>query len=535
MQALKRLLLFFLFFNLLLLTTTLSGTAMATNADQELQDLKTQLKVLQQRIDKLETKQKKEAKKTKQIKNGIQTVYKKASAVSGLLEKYKIRTGAYLSSRYFALDRDFDDLNGADDSDSVMLNYLDLKLSANPTPDLQFHSTLTMYKLWGSDTDIQTAGGNPYNLSSTPSDSSIFVKRAYADYRPAFLKHLVNLEFGRLPTSGGYLTKYRYNRPSQTTYPDLAFNGESDGAALTLYLNMIPYLKTLTLVYTKGSKDEDDHPFTSDSPKLDAVNFYVVQLDSEIPFLRGSNFTAQWIRVQNLRNPAPEATKEAIADNIASTAMALGLVQDYEQSLFKTQVMDTLTVNNPEDFGYYDKLILQFDNERILGTPIDFFASIGWSFTHPNGDMTTYQTTHPSLTPLLGTDPLPLVSESAPYILSKSNQDKKQGQAVYLGLRLNIDINKLNNPKLGVEYNHGSRYWAGMNVAALDPYQKLDVRGDVWEIYWIQPFIKNKIQFRAGYQYIDRDYTDNPFTVYGLPTKVDETDQLFYVSLDLLL
>lgn len=122
------------------------------------------------------------------------------------------------------------------------------------------------------------------------------------------------------------------------------------------------------------------------------------------------------------------------------------------------------------------------------------------------------------------------------YLVSSDNQEEKEGRAVYVGLRYNIDFAKLNNPKVGFEYNYGSKYWIGMDMGGLDPFKKLNIRGHVYEGYWIQPFVQNKIQLRLGYQYIDRDYTDSLFGgVYGAPQKIDEIDKVFYMSMDFTL
>ena len=60
-------------------------------------------------------------------------------------------------------------------------------------------------------------------------------------------------------------------------------------------------------------------------------------------------------------------------------------------------------------------------------------------------------------------------------------------------------------------------------MAGLDPYQKLNTRGEVWEVYWIQPLVQPILQCRFGYQKVERDYTSTLFGgLYGAPEEIDQ-------------
>lgn len=337
----------------------LSGPLYAYDSkDEEIKELKKQLMLIQQRLEKLEKEQKAQKEETKQVKSYVGTIYKKTGGIVEKLNKIKLSASADLYSTYYNVSQDID--KGATNTEDTFTNLLDLKFSAQPTDELQFHATLTMYKLWGAWNDAYSSvAASDYDVTAKPSDSSIRVKRAYVDYRPKFLNGVVNLEFGRLPTSGGYLTKYRYNIPARTTYPDLAFNGNSDGVALTFYLDkFLPYLNTLTFVYTKSKYDRDAYPFLSDNIDLSDVNFYTVQLDSKVPYIDRSRLTLLWIRTDQLRIPY-NSEQRALLSNKLNSALSGQL--------------DTITY--PEYLGYFDKFIAQFDAERIYNTPIDIFLS----------------------------------------------------------------------------------------------------------------------------------------------------------------
>jgi len=375
-----------------------------------------------------------------------------------------------------------------------------------------------MYKLWGTWNAPESIRSSDFNYSSNPSDSGFKVKRAYVDYRPEWLGQHVNLTFGRLPTSDGYLTRYKYNRPSQTSYPDLAFNAESDGAAFTFYFDN-PLAKSLNLVYARSEDDTDMYPFKDDSNGLEDIDFYAAQLNSNLPFIDNSTFVLQWLRVDNIRVTGDDVMRDFIDDYNT-------LLQFTGQPPFVTDI------SFPSELGHVDKYTVQLNNDRLFDSPFDFFVSASWSKSKPNGDQ-IYLNGQPLNPAALPADIQPYTKYL--YLLSDDNQDKESGYAFYAGLRYNIESALLRNPKIGLEYFDGSEYWVGLNIAALDPAQKLNTRGSVWEIYWVQPCVENLLQFRTGYQLIDRDYTESIMAgLYGAPSKTDEEDNLFYFSAEFM-
>jgi hypothetical protein len=255
------------------------------------------------------------------------------------------------------------------------------------------------------------------------------------------------------------------------------------------------------------------YPFQKDSEGLEDIDFYAVQLNSNLSFLDNSVFIFQWLRVDNIRMTGDDVLRDA--------------VDDYNMYL-QLSGQGHLVVTDlifPQELGYADKFTLQLDNDRVFDSPIDFFASVAWSKSHPNGEQVHANNMPPNIQEAI---------ESL-YLLSSDNQDSQSGWAFYTGVRYNIGSALLRNPKIGLEYFQGSEYWMGLNVAASDPYQKLNTRGSVWEIYWVQPCVENMLQFRTGYQLIDREYTESLFAgLYGAPEKTDEEDTLIYASFEFM-
>lgn len=99
------------------------------------------------------------------------------------------------------------------------------------------------------------------------------------------------------------------------------------------------------------------------------------------------------------------------------------------------------------------------------------------------------------------------------------------GSIIYLGGRYDI---KSSGTKIGLEYNHGTKYWIGMVPAGDDIWtSKLGTRGDVYEVYAIQELNKKpiakrgKAYVRLGYQYYKFKYTGSNNWL-GEPKSIDD-------------
>ena len=87
--------------------------------------------------------------------------------------------------------------------------------------------------------------------------------------------------------------------------------------------------------------------------------------------------------------------------------------------------------------------------------------------------------------------------------------------------RYKLPIASIYAPKIGFEYNYGSKYWTGfLSNGGGDMVNKLGTNGDACELYFIQPVDEKHLYFRAGAVYMDFDY-NNPMTVYGSQQKSD--------------
>lgn len=459
--------------------------------------------------EKIEKRFEDQDEEIKSLKENLAFVYKQTIKDSGIIEQYKLENEIYFRTSYFDMNRE-NNFTGDSSYENAVVNAFDLKFSAQPLDEVQFNATFSMYKLWGAWNSPESIRSSDFTYSSTPSDAGVKVKKAYVDYRPEWLKGRLSMTFGRLPTVDGYLTKYRYNRPSQSSYPDLAFNAESDGVAFTVYFKSALF-NSLNLVYARSEDDTDMNPFETDPLGLEDINFYAAQLNTTLPFLDDAAFSVQWLRVDDIRVSGDDVIRDLAR-------------------FYMPQVANTIVF--PETLGNINKYSVQLDKEKVFGHPIDIFVSAAWSDPEPNKEQILVNGK-----PL---DPAILPPEIAPYtkylyLTSADNQQSDTGWAVYAGARYHFNSKQFKHPKIGFEYFKSSEYWVGLNVAGLDPYQKLNTRGKVWEVYWIQPLVQPLLQCRFGYQNVEREYSSTLFGgLYGVPEEVDQEDSLAYVSMEFM-
>ncbi len=466
-----------------------------------------------QKIEKVEQEQQAQAEKDEQLRVNLGKVYKKAMAAeNAVLDKVEI--GAFLENTAYWLDYENKDTDETDSLSATPASRLELKLKAKLTDEIKFHTTLSMYKLWGADTYAEFPNRRDLNENSYPSDSGVGVSRAYLDYRPKWLDQRVNFEVGRLPTNYGLSSSFRYDLPRLGAYPDLAFNAESDGAALTFYLHDWLPLESpaLTVVYGKQISDVDGTPFRDDNMDVDDSTVMIGQFETGLPFLKRSSLVLNWLHVFDVR--PPDITSYTPYNTVE---------------------------HMPDSLGDLDKLTAYFEMLDIADSGLDMFVSGSVLFSDPKNDPAQFSYAHdPALLVLaqgglLPPDALQAIPDSYVGLLTDDNQDSHTGTAFHAGLRYKLPFESILNPKIGVEYNWGSEYWNALNYGAQDPRQKLNVRGWAFEGYYVQPLIEDLFKLRLGYQFIHRDYTTtNEFvqieSIYGQPTETDINEQIWYLS-----
>jgi len=420
------------------------------------------LDALQKRVEQLESQRPAghtAAMPDKKIKEDIEEIYDTLDIVETKALQDRINFGAELRTRvdnFKAKDHLFFS-NGnpqtQESNDNSWSNRFRLNLDANIRKNLKFTGRLTVYKNFADSDTSATGISTDANRAHIPDDTTLKLDRAYVDWIPEGLPVPLAITFGRHPSSEGPPLEYKENRKRQSTYPGLLFDGEADGVVATIGLER--YLgwrnSGLRFAWGKAYQDDDDVSFYLDRPGgLDDSNVYAVFFETEVPGIDNSLLVLSALRADDL-----------VAD---FTNAGIGFT-------------------NAANVGDMDLYGIHFQADNFRSSGFDFFFSAGLNRSHPNGQTVSYGTMNFGL-------------------LNNDGTTSHSGWAVYAGMRYTIASARFNNPKIGFEYNHGSDYWFSFTQGSTELYNKLAVRGDVFDVYYIQPFNSNLFA-RIGYTYVD--------------------------------
>ncbi|MDD2464648.1 MAG: DUF3373 family protein [Desulfobulbus sp.] len=357
---------------------------------------------------------------------------------------------------------------GDQENDTIFTNRFRLNMRVKATENLEFKGRLAMYKAWGmQDTPDGLGGGMPIfdgNTTRTPSDSALYVDRAYVNWTniggaPVWFS------IGRRPTSDGPPAQLRMGTDERMATPveymDYPFDGISLGYAYD-WGNDALGTGRIRFCYGRGFENglatEDTGP-TIDDTDFAGLSWDVMQQGPR--FLNIQSFGAF-----NLFN----------YPSFSSDLVNYGAPSVYGNQANLGNIYHTTGI-------YMDKV----EN-------LNYFIGGGWSRTDPNsnGMFNDYYKMY-----LTGT--------------SGTNTGSENGYSIYTGIRYDIDNLGL---KLGAEYNYGSQYWVSFSPGHDDLYMsKLATRGSAYELYLIYDLPTGeaiskyaKTFIRLGWQYYDYDY-----------------------------
>jgi len=370
-------------------------------------------------------------------------------------------------------------------NDILYTNRLRLQMNAKVSDSVDFAGRLSMYKACGDSTGVQTFNGFPTSInidgttSSVPNSDILRVERAYFTWHsPKFY-----LSIGRRPSTGGAPLNFRNDEPRGGSPLGSVVNFQFDGATFGWHINES---STFRLCY-------------------------------------GVGFESGWGNAQELQRPADrlkDASFFGINWDILNTedvfieltALRAFDVTDGFGGLVVLPV-DPVTgqdVPAPIVMRYAPSANLgDIDWASLVGIihpgAFDVFATLSYMQSNPNNVTTPFGG--------LFSDPF-------------ETPEKQDGYSYYIGARYNFANNKT---KLGLEYNYGSEYWFNMAVAEDSLFApKTSVRGDVWELYLTHRITKNFI-LKLDYMKYNFDYSGSGWHM-GAPKDLDSTPILGFPS-----
>ncbi|QOY54769.1 DUF3373 family protein [Candidatus Sulfurimonas marisnigri] len=374
---------------------------------------------------------------------------------------------------------DIEDAAGTSSSDSnIWSNRLRLNMGSDITDDMKFTGRLSMYKNW-SDSNINLFSGMDPMQGRRPSDSGVFVERAYIDWTVAEGAVPVTLTIGRQPSSDGPSHQFKDNTVRKSTYSALSFDGAADGIVATVNLQKVSGIDGMALRvgYGKGYQDSSEMSYVGNPGGTNDTNVLGIFLDTGL--------------------------------GIEGSLLQLSAVQATDVVSNTTNIAGEDTNTNIGDVALYTAMVELTD---IAKSGFDIFAHYAISQSKPNGDSGLMAT---------DTDNNGIPDTNVPMgLLSHGviGTDKKTGNAFWLGTRYTMPIESMNNPRIGLEYNQGSKNWFSFTQGSNSVTNKLATRGSAVEVYYIQP-INRYAHIRLGAEMIDYEYTGTGYQI-GAPMEV---------------
>ena len=427
-------------------------------------------------------------------------------------------------------------------------NRLRLNLKAKLDDKLQIHSRLVYYRMWADDDKPLFPDYNLFNYSRNPTENRLKVERAYVDYFfEPFLKIPMAFTFGKIPSTDSMPSNYKENTPRKSTYASLSYDIESDAISLSLFLDhWIPLPNpSLRLIFLRVMDDNQEYLndrkisnkkgiYRDDIWLQDEVNIYAEQIEFGFPGLLNDGI---------------------VILNHIFIEKATGADFRYDEDLYQlyNDSSGAIYVYKPQSVGFVHKFTTYIQANQLFGLPLDCFAGYGFVKSHAKDAFrfmfnpkalgiddppilardaaNKYQTLIQN-NPTLG-NALNAMKDIPPAIglFNYDGESDHSGYGFHVGLCYHLFIESLKNPKIGIEYNQGSRYWFGINEGADDPFKKLNTHGVAWDLYYIQP-LNNSFLVRLGYTDIQYDYDNGLAFYHGEPLPIDLRMTNFYLQFD---
>lgn len=358
------------------------------------------------------------------------------------------------------------------------LHRVRLVLKAQPSSRFRFRGRMVVFKRFGANT--ATPSPQDFSESRIPRDTAVRMDRFWIDW---FLTPRLALSFGRISYSDGSPAELRENLVQpDATWGLTMVDGEYETVDLTYQPSRAILLRGF---YASWAFPRNDDLFSSNlflDNGTDNLRIIGGNADLTVPAARlfaqlGAYYVPKFrpftIPIPNPMPPANPGNNPPPLDG---------------SLVFPTSMPDSL--------GSYANLSLFVMLRDLRG--LDLFAGGALGFLDPNGEAIGY----------------PLAPDgSAVPVLALASADRGASGTTkffYTGARVTLPVGGVHAPKLGAEYNYGSRYHISFAQPTDTLTNKLANRGSAIEAYFIQP-IDDRTFLRASWLFIDTKYTGGFF------------------------
>jgi hypothetical protein len=412
----------------------------------------------------------------------------------------------------------------ADDTsewNQIFTNRLWLGMGYAPTSNLTFKGTLSYYKMYGQ-LPAPKMGFNYFNwiVNETPNDDSLRVKEAYWLYfGDSFLGANVpwTASFGRRPATDGLLVNYRDDQNPKSPLGHI-INTEFDGASFKFDLSNVTdvagmYFKicmgrgmTNATSRFSGIADNGDGTYSvdfqaNDYEKVSGVKNIDLAGFIFVPYDDGQ-YSVHTTAFKAFNLPGMVTTQLTDMDGNPMTQNDMmpsqfAFMQTGDMLGGAISVLANGVGDGISDMLDYTNLFVSFAATKTM--PNKKAYNIAINDTAGNTLMTM-----PAQAGMLG------------------DTDNHTGTSWYVGG--NWPCQLIDDARVGLEYNHGSKYWRSFTYAE-DTLagSKLATRGDAYEFWFNKDLIGKMLTAQLRYTYIDYKYTGSNafFADGGTPMDID--------------
>lgn len=367
------------------------------------------------------------------------------------------------------------------DNKILYTNRFRLKLEAPVSENVSVTARLSMYKVFGDSTGVQTFNGQPTSLNvdgttaNVPNGDMIRVERAYFTWNKIGGSNFF-LSIGRRPSTDGPPLNYRDDELRGGTPSGALINYQFDGLTFGYHLGKNSVLRfCYGLGYESGFGNGDLLKRPED--RLKDVHFAGGNLDL-------------WTTDKSL-------IQVTIARAFDVTDGFNGLAVLPNNPLTGDPVSAPVVMRFTPSTNLGNINLAGVNVTRKLGKSWDVFGSLNYVGLRPNGSTTPFGG--------LGSDPFETPVDH-------------NGYMIYVGARYTFKND--DKTKLGFEFNHGSKYWFNFGQAEDDIVApKTNTRGDVFETY-LTHRINSRFIVKVDYMYYNYKYSGSGWHI-GAPKLLD--------------
>ena len=293
-------------------------------------------------------------------------------------------------------------------------------------------------------------------------DTSLRIERAYIDW---FITDWLVFTAGRVAAPEGPPAELKENTVRSATWGVQMVEAEFEVVMLTTYLSAFLPESYLRLFYMPFSSVTDIDVFDEDTIFKDigigVMHVLGAQLELKIPGI-GQNL----VQVGGIFVPE-----------------------------FKPRFLPIFGVFPkapfPSSLGWFSQISALVELLDIAHSGLDLFAAYNMTLYGPNGELLNYD---------FGD------GFEQGFGLASNGENEHIGHMFYTGLRYTVPVLGDLAPRVGFEYNFGSRLNTMFSSPSDTKINKLGVRGHAFDAYYIQPILPEHLFFRIGFQHIIREF-----------------------------